>query len=264
VHRAPFVRRAFGSWQPGFSQRAWLFWLLPRASYPVRTAIPAALTLGNALCGFAGIIVLSVSGVHGIAFAAMLIFVAWVFDVCDGPLARRLQADRSFGAVLDSVCDAVSFGVLPAMLVVTACRETHAAWAIAVASAYLAAALLRLARYTVKALGASSEGIRWWFSGLPSPVAAMSVGAVALWNPSPWDLVTVAAVGAPLMISPLPYADMVQVYARRRLPAWTLLLPLVAAVVFNWSLVLVVALAAYLASGAVVALTRRNATIVTP
>ena len=41
-----------------------------------------------------------------------------VFDALDGRLARMTRQASDFGGQLDSLCDAVSFGVAPAMLMV--------------------------------------------------------------------------------------------------------------------------------------------------
>jgi CDP-diacylglycerol--serine O-phosphatidyltransferase len=48
--------------------------------------------------------------------AAVLIFIAGVFDFCDGLAARLLNAGSEFGKMLDSLADAVSFGVAPAAI----------------------------------------------------------------------------------------------------------------------------------------------------
>ena len=46
--------------------------------------------------------------------ACLLVFAAWGFDAIDGFAARGLQRPPTEGAVLDSLCDTASFGVLPA------------------------------------------------------------------------------------------------------------------------------------------------------
>ncbi len=46
----------------------------------------------------------------------MLIFLAMLFDMLDGSVARWAKQTSEFGAQLDSLCDAVSFGVAPAFL----------------------------------------------------------------------------------------------------------------------------------------------------
>ena len=48
--------------------------------------------------------------------SAVLIFLAMLFDMLDGSVARLARQTSEFGAQLDSLCDAVSFGVAPAFL----------------------------------------------------------------------------------------------------------------------------------------------------
>ncbi len=48
--------------------------------------------------------------------AALLILAAVVMDGLDGRVARRLQTSSDLGKELDSLCDIVSFGVAPAVL----------------------------------------------------------------------------------------------------------------------------------------------------
>ncbi len=48
--------------------------------------------------------------------AALLILMAVLMDSLDGKVARRLQTSSDLGRELDSLCDMVSFGVAPAVL----------------------------------------------------------------------------------------------------------------------------------------------------
>jgi CDP-diacylglycerol--serine O-phosphatidyltransferase len=188
----------------------------------LRLAAASALTLGNAGCGFAAVLALMLAGPPAIPAAAALVFGAWLFDTVDGMAARKLGVSGPFGAVLDTVCDVVSFGLVPALLVVTAAGGS--APAIAAAAAYLAGALLRLARYTAHALTGSVGDGRLWFQGLSSPAAAMAVAAAVL-ALSDGRAALAALVAAPLMVSRIGYPDLTKFYLQRRLPLWTLLLP---------------------------------------
>ena len=223
-----------------------------------------ALTLANALCGFAGIVALGFDGARGVSFAVAATFAAWFFDVCDGPAAQRLGVASAAGAVLDSLSDAVSFGVLPALVVAVAVHDASPVAAIAAAAAFLGAALLRLSRYTVGAVTAPAGGARFWFTGLPSPVAAMSVAASVLAHLSPWGVLLTAAATAALMLSPLRYADLVRAYASKRIPLWTLAVPAAAGVLVDWRLVLAAIFASYALSGAVLAFARERRDVAVP
>jgi len=188
-------------------------------------AVANGLTLGNAACGFAGVLALALQGPAAVPLAAGLVFAGWLFDTVDGMAARAFGVTGRFGAALDSLCDVVSFGVLPALLAVETAGAPLRAAAVAAAALYLACALLRLARYTVKAAGEPAGGERLWFQGMPSTAAAMTVAALALAAPG-WPAAAAAVIAGPLMASSAPYPDLTRLYLSRRLPAWTLLPPL--------------------------------------
>ena len=75
--------------------------------------IPNAITCGNLLSGCMSILFLA-SGMP--VKAALMIFVAGLFDFLDGFLARILHANSPIGADLDSLSDVVSFGVAPGFI----------------------------------------------------------------------------------------------------------------------------------------------------
>ena len=54
-----------------------------------------------------------------IGAGVLLNYVAIVFDVIDGAVARKLGVTSNFGKYFDTVADLVSFGVGPAFLVAT-------------------------------------------------------------------------------------------------------------------------------------------------
>lgn len=165
------------------------------------------LTLGNAACGFGAITFAAkvgpdTFGGSELVVASMLIFLAMLFDALDGSAARVMHQTSEFGAQLDSLCDAVSFGVAPAFIMLqfispkVARNEAGEAvmspmidllqgapvslfeyprkllWVIA--ALYVVCALLRLARFNVETdEDDSHEG----FSGLPSPAAAGTIAS---------------------------------------------------------------------------------------
>ena len=82
--------------------------------------LPTMLTLGNAVCGFAAIayaskINSSPETVEFFAISGWLIIAAMIFDSLDGYVARKSRTVSNFGAELDSLCDAISFGAAPAL-----------------------------------------------------------------------------------------------------------------------------------------------------
>lgn len=75
--------------------------------------IPNAITCGNLVSGCLSILFVT-SGRPVVA--ALMIFVAGLFDFLDGFAARLLHAHSPIGADLDSLSDVVSFGVAPGFI----------------------------------------------------------------------------------------------------------------------------------------------------
>ncbi len=154
----------------------------------VFAVLPTLLTLCNAACGFGAISIAAKVGpdhFQGIELitAAQLIFLAMLFDMLDGSAARLTNQTSDFGAQLDSLSDAISFGVAPAFIMLQLVHPDHhlmdtiitapfnyhprILWAIAVL--FMVCAILRLARFNVET---EEEDSHDFFSGLPSPAAA--------------------------------------------------------------------------------------------
>jgi CDP-diacylglycerol---serine O-phosphatidyltransferase len=85
----------------------------------VRNMIPNMLTLGNLACGMVAIVVLMEGSFKVQAFnmIGLLMVGAMVCDFLDGFVARALKATSAIGKELDSLCDVVSFGVVPGLMV---------------------------------------------------------------------------------------------------------------------------------------------------
>jgi CDP-diacylglycerol--serine O-phosphatidyltransferase len=141
--------------------------------------LPTLLTLGNAACGF-GALTLSAKSVttmdptNALFVASSLIYLAMVFDALDGSAARLTKQTSEFGAQLDSLCDAISFGAAPAFLMLQFSRDYHPRLLWLIAVLYVVCAVLRLARFNVETDDDDSHA---FFSGLPSPAAAGTVAS---------------------------------------------------------------------------------------
>src|SRR5262245_28167529 len=91
--------------------------------------LPTLLTLGNAICGFAALAFASKIALGDsntdvfFAYSAWLILAAMIFDGLDGYVARLSRTASDFGGELDSLCDAITFGVAPAFLLLRLGRE---------------------------------------------------------------------------------------------------------------------------------------------
>nr|WP_261341223.1 CDP-diacylglycerol--serine O-phosphatidyltransferase [Fimbriiglobus ruber] len=138
------------------------------------------LTLGNAVCGFGAITFAAKWTNHdtptSLFVAGCLIFLAMVFDGFDGAAARWTNQTTEFGAQLDSLCDAISFGAAPAILMLELSQphmyHPRVLWV--AAGLYVICTVLRLARYNVESEEDHQPGV---FCGLPSPAAAAVVAS---------------------------------------------------------------------------------------
>ena len=147
------------------------------------------MTIAHALCGYLTIALLarrwlgpgSHAGVSlgDLRLAGGLVSLGAVLDVLDGPVARRLGSS-GLGTVLDGMCDTVTFGVVPAIVIAASGVPANdlGGWALVAAGAvFLTAMILRLARSELTA----GETIMGGFQGLPSaPAAGVGLGLVAL------------------------------------------------------------------------------------
>jgi len=150
--------------------------------------LPTLITLGNGVCGVmaifrTGLGLIDHSERH-FPQAGWFILGGMIFDALDGFVARMTRTTSSFGAMLDSLCDLVTFGVAPGFLVFGITRAAggpelvrdHVIPAIGVL--YAMCALIRLARFTVETT--PDESSHREFAGLPSPAAAGVVAGAVL------------------------------------------------------------------------------------
>ncbi len=129
--------------------------------------LPNLLTACNLFWGFYAVIK-SLKGEFEMATYA--IFLAAVFDVLDGRVAKMTKTHSSFGIQLDSLCDLVSFGVAPSFLIFQYSLHSMDRIGWIACFIYLACGALRLARFNVASYqGKSSHD----FTGLPIPMAAL-------------------------------------------------------------------------------------------
>ncbi|MFN0199383.1 MAG: CDP-diacylglycerol--serine O-phosphatidyltransferase [Planctomycetaceae bacterium] len=143
--------------------------------------LPTMLTLANGACGFGSITIAAKVGPEAtdveytLFIASLLIFLGMIFDMFDGQAARWANSASEFGAELDSLCDAISFGVAPAFLMLQFSREFyHSRLLWVIAMLFAMCAVLRLARFNVET---DEDDSHDYFSGLPSPAAAGTVAA---------------------------------------------------------------------------------------
>jgi len=132
--------------------------------------LPSAFTLGNLFFG----VFAMVSATRGdFQWAAWCIVWAAFLDMVDGRVARFTATGSRFGAELDSLVDAISFGVAPALLLYHLYFFDQS-WGWVLAFLYIAAAVIRLARFNVEQGGHAKRS----FHGLPSPTAGMILATI--------------------------------------------------------------------------------------
>ncbi|NEW36980.1 CDP-diacylglycerol--serine O-phosphatidyltransferase, partial [Nocardia cyriacigeorgica] len=107
---------------------------------------------------------------------------AAVLDTLDGRLARMLAATTKIGAELDSLSDAISFGVAPALvLYIGLLSDNSTGWIIALL--FAVSIVLRLARFnTLMDDDTRPDWAREYFVGVPAPAAALiALAPIALY-----------------------------------------------------------------------------------
>lgn len=145
---------------------------------PQRTDMPLTMLLPNvvtitALC--AGLTAIRM-GFHGqFKGAVIMILIACILDGMDGKLARLLRSESPMGAELDSLADAVNFGVAPALLVYAFAMQdtTGAGWIAALV--YAVTCVMRLARFNLDSKSETSTPSGSRFVGVPAPAGAFLV-----------------------------------------------------------------------------------------
>lgn len=186
----------------------------PRSRTGMRRAIvilPGAFTAGNLFFGIWGIVEASRGN---FIVASWFVVISGIMDVIDGRVARVSRTGTAFGAEMDSLVDAISFGVAPGLLVYFHTFR-NGEWAWLLSFIYVLAAVLRLARFNLEQAGKAKSA----FFGLPSPAAGMTLASFYPFTHTPWFLqnfggefnlslilaIITVCVGL-LMVSNVPYA----------------------------------------------------------
>ena len=135
--------------------------------------IPSLFTVLNLFCGFLSVVNASSGNSQA---ACMFIIYAGLFDAFDGVVARFTGTSSRFGVELDSLADAVSFGVAPSFIFYKFYFYNMDGFGIAISAMIMIFAALRLARFNTQLVGFDKN----YFSGVPAPLAALTVSAFFL------------------------------------------------------------------------------------
>jgi CDP-diacylglycerol--serine O-phosphatidyltransferase len=196
--------------------------------------IPNILTLINLIFGCLAIVSVLQSGLtfttdesgqslvilpENIYWTAVFIGCAAVIDFLDGFVARLFKASSALGGQLDSLCDVVSFGVAPGLIIYQFLRLSFSQQpdGLDVSTAWLLPAFIvpcagayRLARFNIDT--SQSTG----FKGVPIPAAGLLIASFPLiwfYSNTPtvislfvnqWFWYAVIAIVSYLMVSTLP------------------------------------------------------------
>lgn len=149
--------------------------------YEIKKHIPNALTCGNLICGIFGILYVFKGD---LITASFLIGVALICDFLDGFLARLLHVSSPIGKELDSLADMVTFGVLPAFMLLKLIEGSCTTGTCTIGlggfyKPYIALSLavfsaLRLAKFNIDTRQSHS------FIGVPTPANGMLVASLPL------------------------------------------------------------------------------------
>jgi CDP-diacylglycerol--serine O-phosphatidyltransferase len=180
--------------------------------------LPNGFTLANLFCGIYAI-VLAARGEFD--WAVYFVVIGGFADVLDGRVARATGTGSRFGEELDSLVDAISFGLAPAMIMFFAVLNTQN-WQWLLVFIFTSCAVMRLARFNVEQAGRKKT----YFHGLPSPMAGLTLATyywfsqtdlyrqTVIWFTDaktiadlPWPKIMsfLMAILAALMISDVPY-----------------------------------------------------------
>ncbi len=180
--------------------------------------LPNLITTGNIFFGFFAIIQ-AIKGEY--LYSAYAIVAASIFDLLDGRLARLTRSTSKFGAEYDSLCDLISFGMAPAILLYQWSLQPFGRLGWLACFLYLTCGALRLARFNVQANVLEKA----YFQGLPIPMAGGIVASAVLAfkdlqldaTASPW-LLMMTLLLALVMVSTFRYRSFKDLDLKNRMP----------------------------------------------
>jgi len=139
--------------------------------------LPNGFTLANL---FFGIFAIVAASRGQFSQAGTYVVLGGVADALDGRVARATNTGSRFGSELDSLVDAISFGLAPAMIMYFAVLN-HQGWDWIFVFLFCACACIRLARFNVEQAGRAKTH----FHGLPSPAAGMTLATFYWFSQTP-------------------------------------------------------------------------------
>ncbi|WP_053957712.1 CDP-diacylglycerol--serine O-phosphatidyltransferase [Inediibacterium massiliense] len=134
--------------------------------------IPNLFTLLNLILGILSILFIFE---ESYVVSAVLIIIAGMMDRMDGKMARKLDVVSDFGKELDSLCDLISFGLAPALLMWHLNLMELGDIGIIVTLIFVVCGTIRLARYNIT----DFEGV---YLGIPITICGGLVALMSLYS----------------------------------------------------------------------------------
>jgi CDP-diacylglycerol---serine O-phosphatidyltransferase len=194
-----------------------------RPGLTLRALVPNAITAAALCVGLTGIR-FAIAGDFEKSVQAVIL--AGLLDGIDGRAARALRAETRFGAELDSLADAISFGVAPALIIYLWSLQYLPRIGWLAALAFAICCVLRLARFNARIdLPEQPHKEAGFLTGVPAPVGAgLAFLPLYLWISSGLSELRMAplvgawmVVIAFLMISGLPTLGWSRLRPRRNI-----------------------------------------------
>lgn len=246
--------------------------------------LPSLITLINTLSGFIAIgyagrgpgiehrFMINRPGLTFFAIAGYMIIIAMIADMLDGRVARLSKSTSSFGGQLDSLSDAISFGVAPAYLMLRVVEVKLRFFFVDAptlagfvgkfiwlcAAVYVCCAVIRLARFNVE--NEVDESAHMNFAGLPSPAAAGTIVSLVIFQEDllpkiadrteaffritetviVWALPFVALFAGILMVSRIRYPHVVNQYLKGKKAFSTFIWVVITVLLLLWNIQLTI------------------------
>lgn len=134
-----------------------------------RSIVPNSLTLANLFSGFIAITYVAKDDYF---LAGLFVLFGALFDMVDGITARLIQSASELGVQLDSLSDAVSFGVVPSFMLYKMYFYQLGDFGLLVSALPLICGVLRLARFNVQTNAFQDKK---FFTGMAIPSAAFFI-----------------------------------------------------------------------------------------
>ena len=185
-----------------------------------RVILPNTLTLIGVCIGLTSI---NFALNQNYKLSIIAILLAAIIDGLDGRIARLIRGTSKVGKELDSLTDAISFGVAPAFIMYFWVMNSLGKIGWLISLIYVVCVALRLARFNVNT-GSEPSWKDNFFEGIPSPAGGILVLSPLIYDVSGFDIINlnyklitpiVFIVVSILLISKIPTYSMKKIVVPR-------------------------------------------------